>query len=37
MYDHIEHDHLEYAMLASLTAGQSNMDAKFENFAHFLH
>ena len=32
LYDHIEHEHIEYAMLASITDGQANMHTNFEGF-----
>ena len=32
LYDHIENEHIEYAMLASITAGQTNMHTNFEGF-----
>ena len=32
LYDHIENDHIEYAMLASVTAGQEKMETNFNQF-----
>ena len=32
LYEHLECEHIEYAMLASVTAGQANMISSFEQF-----
>ena len=32
MYDHIENEHVEYAMLASVTSSQADMNTNFSQF-----